>query len=155
MDHDHHHHPEEHHHHGGQWIAAAHATLHCSIGCIAGETLGLMLGTSLGYAPSVSMLVSTLLAYLAGFSLAVFPLMRRTGLNMAASFRAIWIGEGVSIGVMELFMNLIDYHLGGMRTGSIVNPRFWIALAVATSIGFLAAWPVNAWLIAKQLRAHH
>jgi Domain of unknown function (DUF4396) len=143
------------HHHHGQWTAAAHATLHCSIGCILGETLGLMLGTTLGFSQMTSMVVSTLLAYASGFSLAVFPLMHRTGMDLPSAFAAIWIGEAVSIGVMELVMNAIDYHMGGMRTGSIFNARFWLALAVATAVAFLIAWPVNAWLIAKQLREHH
>src|ERR1700761_1044796 len=58
----------------GQWVAAAHATIHCSIGCILGETLGLILGTQFGFSQIASMAVSTCLAYLSGFSLAVFPL---------------------------------------------------------------------------------
>jgi hypothetical protein len=143
------------HPHNRQWVAAAHATLHCSIGCIIGETIGLILGTSLGFSQIVSMVVSTCLAYIAGFSLAIFPLMRRTGLNLRSAFVAIWIGEAISIGVMELVMNAIDYHMGGMRTGSIFNLRFWMALALATGVAFCVAWPVNAWLIAKQLRQHH
>ncbi|HEX4117294.1 MAG TPA: DUF4396 domain-containing protein [Rhizomicrobium sp.] len=144
-----------HHHYHPKWLAAAHATLHCSIGCILGETLGLMLGTSFSFSQVTSMIVSTGLAYLAGFSLAVIPLMRRTGMDLASAFSAIWIGEAISIGVMELVMNAIDYRMGGMRTGSIVNLRFWLALAVATGLAFLVAWPVNAWLIARQLRQHH
>lgn len=162
----HDHHPDHHHAHHeapqhaehaghGQWTAAAHATLHCSIGCVIGETVGLMLGVSLGFSQMTSMVVSTALAYLAGFALAVAPLMRRTGLSLSAAFSAIWIGEAISIGVMELVMNTIDYHMGGMRTGTILSARFWLALGTATAIGFLAGWPVNAWLIAKQLRRHH
>jgi hypothetical protein len=151
----HQHHDDHGHRNHGQWAAAAHATLHCSIGCIIGETIGLMLGTTFGFSQMASMIVATALAYAAGFSLAVFPLMRRMGFDFASAFSAIWIGEAVSIGVMELVMNAIDFHLGGMRTGSIFNARFWIALAVATVIAFLVAWPVNAWLIAKQLRKYH
>lgn len=152
MDHSQHHHGHSRH---GQWIAAAHATLHCSIGCILGETAGLMLGTTLHFSQAESMIVSTVLAYCAGFLLAVAPLMRRTGLSFASAFAAIWIGEAISIGVMELVMNAIDYDMGGMRTGSILNLRFWMALAVATAVAFLIAWPINAWLIAKELRQHH
>lgn len=144
-----------HHHHHPKWLVAAHATLHCSIGCILGETLGLILGTSFAFSQMASMIVSTGLAYLAGFSLAVFPLIRRTGMDFTGALSAIWIGEAISIGVMELVMNAIDYHMGGMRTGSIINLRFWLALAVATAVAFLVAWPVNAWLIARQLRQHH
>jgi len=114
-----------------------------------------MLGTSLHFSQSQSMIVSTLLAYVAGFALASVPLMRRTGLSVSGAFAAIWIGEAISIGVMEVVMNAIDYQMGGMRTGSILNPRFWTALAAATLVAFLVAWPVNAWLIAKKLKTHH
>jgi len=162
MDHEHaqHHHDHDHghgheHHAGhGQWIAAAHATLHCSIGCIIGETIGLMVGTTLHLSQLASMVLATVLAYCAGFTLAVAPLMRRTGLSFGAALGAIWIGEGLSIGVMEIVMNAIDYRMGGMRTGSVFNPRFWGALAAATAIAFLVAWPVNAWLIARKIKAH-
>jgi len=160
-DHDHAHHHEHGHDHAhdhhaghGQWAAAAHATLHCSIGCIIGETAGLMVGTTFHFSQVESMVLSTVLAYCAGFTLAVAPLMRRTGLSFGAAFGAIWIGEGLSIGVMEIVMNAIDYQMGGMRTGSIFNMRFWAALAVATAIAFLIAWPVNAWLIAKKIKEH-
>jgi hypothetical protein len=114
-----------------------------------------VLGTSLSLSQITSMIVSTCLAYAAGFSLAVFPLMRRTGMDFAGALSAIWIGEAISIGVMEMVMNAIDYDMGGMRTGSIANLRFWLALVMATAVAFLVAWPVNAWLIARQLRQHH
>jgi len=156
-DHAHHHHGHDHAHgHAGhgQWVAAAHATLHCSIGCIIGETIGLMVGTTFHFTQLASMVLSTVLAYCAGFTLAVAPLMRRTGLSFGAAFGAIWIGEGLSIGVMEIVMNAIDYQMGGMRTGSVFNMRFWSALLVATAIAFLIAWPVNAWLIAKKIKEH-
>ena len=155
-DHHHDHHDAHGQDHGGhsQWVAAAHATLHCSIGCIIGETVGLMVGTTFHFSQIQSMVLATVLAYCAGFTLAVAPLMRRTGLSLGAAFGAIWIGEGLSIGVMEIMMNAIDYQMGGMRTGSIFNMRFWGALAVATAIAFMVAWPVNAWLIAKKIKEH-
>ena len=157
-EHDHaHHHGQTHAGHGphhNQWVAAAHATLHCSIGCIIGETIGLMMGATLHFSQVESMAVSTVLAYCAGFTLAAAPLMRRTGLSLGGALGAIWIGEGISIGVMEIVMNAIDYQLGGMRTGSVFNIRFWAALAVATAIAFIIAWPVNAWLIAKKIKEH-
>ena len=115
----------------------------------------MIVGTSFGFTQAASMVVSTALAYGAGFTLAVFPLMRRTGMGPGDAFAAIWIGESISIGVMEIVMNTIDYHMDGMRTGSIANPHFWLALAVASGVAFLVAWPVNAWLIAKQLRQHY
>jgi len=137
------------------WQTVAHATLHCLTGCVIGELLGLMIGVSLSLHPYVSMALSTMLAYISGFSLTIFPLMRSTGLTLSSAFQAIWVGEVISIGVMELIMNAIDYHMGGIRTGSISNLLFWEALAVAVPAGYIAAFPVNAWLIKRELKKCH
>lgn len=134
---------------------AAHATLHCLIGCVIGEFIGLAIGVTLGIAPYPMMALSTVLAYISGFTLTVFPLMRRTRLNFNAALKAVWIGEAVSIGVMEIVMNFIDYHMGGVRSGSVGNPLFWEALAAAVPAGYIAALPVNAWLIGKQMKKCH
>src|SRR5262245_3210306 len=125
--------------------AAAHATLHCLTGCVIGEVLGLMIGVTVGLHPYASMALSTVLAFISGVSLAVFPLMRRTKLDFAAALKSIWLGEVLSIGVMELVMNAVDYHMGGVRTGSVFNLLFWEALAAAVPAGYVAAFPVNAW----------
>ncbi len=149
--------PSHSHHggHGGAWKTAMHATLHCLTGCVIGELIGLAIGVSLGFHPYTSMVLSTVLAYISGFSLTVFPLMRRTGFGFASAMKAVWLGELLSIGVMELVMNSIDYHMGGMRSGSIFNPLFWEALAMAVPAGYIAALPVNYWLIGKQLKKCH
>jgi hypothetical protein len=114
-----------------------------------------MIGVSLGLHPYASMGLSTVLAYISGFSLTIFPLMRTTGLKFSSAFQAIWVGEVISIGVMELVMNGIDYHMGGVRSGSVANLLFWEALAVAVPAGYIAAFPVNAWLIKRKLKKCH
>lgn len=81
--------------------------------------------------------------------------MRRTGLNFVAALKAIWVGEAVSIAVMEIVMNAVDYHMGGMQAGSVLSWQFWQALMVAIPAGYVAAFPVNAWLIGKQLKKCH
>jgi hypothetical protein len=134
---------------------AAHATLHCLTGCVIGEFIGLMIGVSLGIAPYPMMALSTVLAYISGFSLTIFPLMRNTGFKFGAAFKTIWLGEAISIGVMELVMNTVDYHMGGVRSASIGNPLFWEALAAAVPAGYVAAFPINAWLIGKELKRCH
>lgn len=136
-------------------VTAAHATLHCLVGCVIGEFIGLAIGVSIGMQPYAMMGFSTLLAYISGFTLTVFPLMKRTGLTFQNAFKAIWVGEVVSIGIMELVMNSIDYHMGGMRAGSLGNTLFWTALAVAVPAGYIAAFPVNLWLIKRQLKMCH
>jgi hypothetical protein len=148
-------HPAHHRHGKISWHAAAHATLHCLTGCVIGEFAGLAIGVSLGISPYAMMGLSTALAYVSGFSLALFPLMRKVRLSFKNAFHAIWLGEAISIGVMELVMNSIDYHMGGVRSGSLGNPLFWEALAAAVPAGYIAALPVNAWLIGRQLKKCH
>jgi len=148
--------PSEHGAHGTSPLrAAAHATLHCLTGCVIGEVIGLAVGVSLGLDPYASMGLSTVLAYISGFSLTIFPLMRSTGLKFRPAFQAIWLGEVLSIGVMEIVMNGVDYHMGGVRSGSIANSLFWEALAVAIPAGYIVAFPVNAWLITKEMKKCH
>ena len=52
-------------------------------------------------------------------------------------------------------MNAVDYNIGGVQAGSLLEPVFWIGIAVAIPAGFLAAWPVNWWLLKRNLKACH
>ncbi|WP_255454627.1 DUF4396 domain-containing protein [Parasphingopyxis sp. CP4] len=147
------HHPDT--HDSNKWVTSAQATLHCLSGCIIGEVAGLAIGVSLGLAVWATIGLATLLAYISGFTLGVLPVMRRENMGFWPALKLIWIGEAVSIGVMEIAMNGADYWMGGMQAGSIFTWQFAIALAVAVPAGFLAAWPVNAWLLSRNLKACH
>ena len=127
------------------------STLHCLTGCAIGEIIGLTLGVSLGLNPWVTMAMATALSYLSGFLLGLWPLVK-TGISWRSALQAIWLGEVISIGVMELAMNFTDYHLGGMTAASVFTPAFWTGLLLALPAGFLAAWPVNVWLLSRQIK---
>ncbi len=140
---------------GGQWVTAAHSTLHCLSGCVIGEVAGLMIGVWLGLGIWPTIILATTLAYISGITLGVVPVMRRESLNFWPALRIIWLGEVVSIGVMEIAMNATDYAVGGMQAGSVLSPLFWFGIAVAVPAGFLAAWPVNYWLLSRNLKKCH
>jgi hypothetical protein len=95
------------------------------------------------------------LAFAFGLGLAVLPLIKGHGMSLKRALSAVWLGEVISITVMEIAMNSIDYWLGGMAAMSIAEPVFWYALLAAIPAGFIAAWPINWWLIGKNLRAGH
>ena len=132
---------------------AASATVHCLTGCAIGEILGLAIGVTLGIGVWPTMILATLLAYASGFALGLRPLLRR-GMSLPTAFRTIWLGEAISIGVMELAMNFADYHMGGVGAASVLEPVFWTGFAVAIPAGFIAAWPVNWWLLDRKIKAH-
>lgn len=133
-------------------ITSAHATLHCLIGCTIGEVAGLLIGVSLGLGVWLTIGLAVLLAFIVGLSLAIIPIMRDSGLGVMAALNVVWLGEVVSISVMEFVMNAVDYAIGGIQAMSVFAPIFWIGIAIAIPAGFLAAWPVNHWLLSRQLK---
>jgi len=149
---------QHHHHHGdgvaNRWLLSAHATFHCLIGCVIGEVLGLMIGVSIGIGIWATMGLATALALFFGLALAVWPVVKATGMNVSRALKAIWAGEVIAILVMEIVMNAVDYWAGGVAAPSVASAVFWLGLVYAVPAGFLAGWPVNHWLIAKAIKEH-
>jgi hypothetical protein len=142
-------------HGGGAFKTSAHATLHCLTGCIVGEVAGLLTGTLLGLSPWPMIALATALSYLSGITLGLLPVMRDQKVGLLPALKIIWIGEVISIGVMEIVMNFVDYQMGGMGAKSVFAWMFWRGLLFAVPAGFFAAWPVNYWLLKRELKACH
>lgn len=130
---------------------ATQATVHCLTGCAIGELTGLTIGVSLGLNPWATMALATLLGFISGYALGLWPLVRE-GKSWLEAFRIIWLGETISIAVMELVMNFTDYHVGGVQVGSIFHPQFWMGYLLALPAGFIVAWPVNYWLLQRNFK---
>jgi len=140
---------------GGRWALAAHSTLHCLTGCIIGEVIGLGIGIELALGTAPTIALATILSYFSGFTLGLIPVMRSRGIALVDALKIIWLGEAISIGVMEVVMNAVDYRMGGMGTLSIFSWTAIRGLLVAVPAGFLAAWPVNYWLLGRNLKGCH
>jgi len=144
-----------HHNSNNPIVTSAQATLHCLVGCVIGEVMGLIIGVSLGIGIWNTILLATFLAYVFGFTLGLIPVIRRQKKSFLEALKLIWIGEAISIGVMEIVMNGVDYMVGGMQSGRVFSPIFWYAIALAIPAGFLAAWPVNWWLLSRDMKKCH
>ena len=145
-------------HHGGRGGSArtaAHATLHCLTGCVIGETIGLAIGAELSLGTTAIVTLATALSYLSGFTLGLVPVMRERHVSLWSAFKMIWIGEAVSIAAMEVAMNLSDYLMGSMGAKTMFSWLWLRGLLVAVPIGFFAAWPVNYWLLKRELKRCH
>lgn len=158
MDHSRHAHHSHHAHHAAPGKTAptlarltTSATLHCLTGCAIGEFAGLAIGVSLGLGVWPTMALATVLGFASGYALGLRPLVRQ-GMGVAQAFRTIWLGETVSIAVMEFAMNFTDYHVGGVAVSSILEPRFWLGYALALPAGFIVAWPVNGFLLRRSVK---
>ena len=154
---DHSHHPHNAHggHGGGALRTSAQATMHCLTGCVIGEVAGLSIGVTLGLRLWPTIILATALAYVTGITLGLLPVMKNRGVGLMAAFRIIWLGEIISIGVMEIVMNYVDYRMGGMGAPSIASWMFWRGILFAVPAGFIAALPVNYWLLKRDLKACH
>ena len=136
-------------------VTSAQVTLHCLLGCVIGEVAGLLIGVSLGLGVSYTIALAVVLAYISGFCLALYPIMSRESLSLLAAIKVVWLGEAISIAAMEIAMNGVDLWIGGIQSDSVITPIFWIGLAAAIPVGYLAAWPVNHFLLSRQLKACH
>ena len=129
---------------------AASATTHCLTGCAVGEVLGLAIATALGWGNAPSIALAVVLAFLFGYSFTAVPLWR-SGLAPRAA---------LSIAVMELVDNAFVLLVPGAMAAGLGDLLFWGSLAVALAIAWVAAFPVNRWLISKGrghalAHAHH
>lgn len=88
-------------------------------------------------------------------SFGLVPLIRKQGKTFLQALRFLCIGEVISFGVMEIAVNSADYYVGGMQAMSVVDPVFWLGRAAAIPANFLAAWPVNWWLIQRDSKRCH
>ena len=124
------------------------ATLHCLTGCAIGEVLGMVIGTGLGWSDAATIVLSVALAFLFGYSLTLRPLLA-SGIAFAAAARLALAADTLSITVMEIVDNAIMLAIPGAMDAGPRSALFWGSLVVALGIAFVAAFPVNYWLIRR------
>jgi hypothetical protein len=124
------------------------ATAHCLTGCAIGEVLGLVIGTILGWSNFATIVLAVVLAFFFGYSLTMVPLLR-SGLALAAALPLAFASDTLSITVMEIVDNVIILVIPGAMEAGLGSLLFWGSLAFALAVAFVAAFPVNRWLIAR------
>jgi hypothetical protein len=127
---------------------AASATTHCLTGCAIGEVLGLVLATALGWGPAAAIVLAIALAFVFGYALTLRPLLA-AGLGLVPAMRLALAADTLSIAVMEIVDNAIMLVIPGAMDAGLADWRFWASLALALAVAWIAAFPVNRWLIAR------
>jgi protein-S-isoprenylcysteine O-methyltransferase Ste14 len=145
----------DHHHHGplptsgrALDLVAFSATLHCLTGCAIGEITGMVIGTALGFSDWGTVGLAVALAFLFGYTLTSWPLLR-AGFTVAAVIPIALATDTVSIAIMEVVDNAIMLLIPGAMEAGLTNELFWGSLAVALVIAGAAAYPVNRRLIQR------
>lgn len=127
---------------------AVSATLHCLTGCAIGEIVGLMIGTALGLASLQTVVLAVALAFTFGYALSTLPLLQ-AGVGVATALSVVLAADTLSIATMEVVDNLVMLVIPGAMDSGLVNPVFWVGMALALTAAFFAALPVNRWLLAR------
>jgi hypothetical protein len=127
---------------------AVSATLHCLTGCAIGEIAGLMIGTALGLAALPTIALAVGLAFLFGYALSTLPLLK-AGLAVGTAMSVVLAADTLSITTMEIVDNLVMLAIPGAMDAGLVNPIFWLSMALALTAAFFAALPVNRYLLAR------
>jgi hypothetical protein len=127
---------------------ALQATGHCLTGCGIGEVLGLVISMALGWGTTTSIALAVVLAFTFGYALTVWPLLR-AGMAPAMAAQLALAADTVSIVVMEIVDNVVVLIIPGAMAAGLSDPLFWGSLALSLVAAFVAAYPVNRWLIAK------
>jgi hypothetical protein len=135
------------------------ATAHCFTGCAIGEVAGMAIGTALGWHVGGTVVLSIALAFFCGYALTSLPLLR-SGLTIGAVLPIALASDTASIAIMEIVDNLIMLVIPGAMLAGLGSFLFWGSLALSLAIAFVAAYPVNRYLIAHGrghacVHAHH
>jgi len=124
------------------------ATLHCLTGCAIGEILGMIIGTALGWTTFATMALAIALAFVFGYSLSLLPLVK-SGLTLRDAVPIVLAADTLSILTMEVVDNFVMYIIPGAMNAGLVNPAFWVSMAIALTAAFFAAVPVNYYLLKR------
>jgi hypothetical protein len=127
------------------------ATLHCLTGCAIGEVLGMVIGTGLGWGNLATVALSVVLAFIFGYSLTMLPLLR-SDLALTTVLPLAFAADTVSITIMEVVDNLVMVLIPGAMMAGPLTILFWGSLIFSLIVAFVAAFPVNRYLIARGKR---
>jgi hypothetical protein len=124
------------------------ATLHCLTGCSIGEVLGMVIGSALGWGNFATIVLAIVLAFFFGYGLTMLPLLR-SGMALGAVLPLAFASDTLSITVMEIVDNLVVVVIPGAMDAGLGSLLFWGSLAFALAVAFVAAFPVNRYLISR------
>lgn len=154
-----HHSPEEHQEfvkaeNKSSFNLAISATLHCLLGCGIGEVVGMIIGTYLGWSMMSTMILAIILGFIFGFALGIIPLLRK-GFGVKEAFKIVFAAEFLSIAVMEAFEVGTQIAIPGVMEAQLTDGIFWLGMLAALFVGFIAALPVNYYMIRRGVRHLH
>lgn len=138
-----------------RWRSALGSTMHCA----AGDGLGIIVGAALAARSGVTGWADMALEYALGFGFGwmIFQALAMRGMaggSYSRSLRQTFMPEFVSMNFLMAGMVATRLALTARVTGAEEpsSTGFWLVMSMALTIGFVMAYPVNWWLVARSLK---
>jgi hypothetical protein len=128
--------------------AALAATNHCLTGCVIGEVVGMAIATAAGWGDLASIALAVALAFVFGYTLTMWPVLR-AGLTFFAATGVALAADTVSITIMEAVDNGFILLVPGAMEAGLGDAKFWWPLLLGFAIAYGPAFLANRWLIAR------
>ncbi|MEO8244750.1 MAG: DUF4396 domain-containing protein [bacterium] len=138
-----------------RWRQVLGSTMHC----VAGDGIGILVGAVIGSLLTLSHFAEIALEYVLGFGFgwtifqALF-MLKTAGGTYRQSLASTFIPEFLSMNFLMSGMVPVA-TIGKVLVGHPLDPMmpvFWFVMSMALLIGFLVAYPMNWWLVAKSLK---
>jgi FtsP/CotA-like multicopper oxidase with cupredoxin domain len=138
------------------WKQGVGSTVHCIAGDATGIILAAVATALLGYPMWVDVIVEYVFGFLLGLFIFQALFMRdMMGGSYTQNVRRSFLPELLSMNMMMAGMApvMIFLMMGrDMRAMWPTEPLFWFVMSLGVTVGFMIAYPVNVWLVAKGLK---
>lgn len=142
------------------WLASAIGDLHCAAGCTLGDFAGewLVFLSAFTIAGSVlwsDYLLDFVLAYIVGIIFQYFAIAPMRHISGVPGIVAAMKADTISLLSFELGMFAwmgLTHEVLFKPSLKPTEPAYWFMMQIAMGVGFLTAWPTNAWLIRRGLK---
>jgi hypothetical protein len=128
--------------------SAVSATNHCLTGCAIGEVVGMAIATAAGWGNLLSIGIAVVLAFIFGYSLTLWPVLR-AGLSFRQATGVALVADTVSIAIMEAVDNGFVLVVPGALDAGLGDAKFWWSIALGFVIAYGPAFLANRALIAR------
>ena len=107
-----------------------------------------MIGTAIGLSTGWTIVLAISLAFLFGYTLSTLPLLK-AGLGVGTALSVVLAADTSPIATMEVVDNAVMALIPGAMDAGLVNVVFWVAMMIALTAAFFAAYPVNRYLLQR------
>ncbi len=138
------------------WKQGIGSTVHC----IAGDATGIIAAAAVTALLGLPMWIDFIVEYAAGFAFGLFIFQSlfmkdMLGGSYLRAVRETFVPEWLSMNMMAagMFPTMALLMMGrDMRAMEPTEPLFWAVMSLGVIVGFATAYPVNVWMVARNMK---